>query len=40
MLCADAIAGESPASSLFTDHDSVLPVLMSDTELEGQPTRD
>ncbi|MEJ7845704.1 MAG: hypothetical protein WKF93_08670 [Acidimicrobiales bacterium] len=28
ILCADALAGASPASSLFVDHDAVLPVLL------------
>jgi len=40
VLCADAIAGGSPASALFVDHDAVLPQLMGDAELESQPTRD
>jgi hypothetical protein len=40
VLCADAVSGESKASALFTDHDSVLPPLMADTELEAEPTRD
>jgi hypothetical protein len=40
VLCADALAGVSPASSLFTDHDAVLPELITDAELEGEPTRD
>jgi hypothetical protein len=40
VLCADAIAGESRASGLFWDHDAVLPKLISDAELEGEPSRD
>ncbi len=28
VLCADALAGASPASALFVDHDSVLPTLI------------
>jgi hypothetical protein len=40
VLCADAIAGTSPASALFVDHDAVLPQLMGDADLESQPTRD
>ena len=40
VLCADAIAGGSPAAALFADHDAVLPALMGDAELEGEPSRD
>jgi len=40
ILCADAIAQASPAAALFVDHDAVLPGLIVDTELEGEPTRD
>ncbi len=32
VLAADAIAGRSPASRLFTDHDAVLPALMDTTD--------
>jgi hypothetical protein len=32
VLTADALAGGSPASALFVDHDSVLPTLMDTTE--------
>lgn len=40
VLCADAIAGASPASPLFVDHDAVLPELIGDAELESEPSRD
>jgi len=40
VLCADALSGGSAASGLFTDHDAVLPELMGDAGLEGQPSRD
>jgi hypothetical protein len=30
VLAADALAGASPASGLFVDHDDVLPVLLDD----------
>jgi hypothetical protein len=32
VLTADAIAGGSPASALFVDHDLVLPVLLDTSE--------
>jgi hypothetical protein len=35
VLAADALAGGSPASALFVDHDAVLPTLIGDAELEG-----
>jgi hypothetical protein len=40
VLCHDAITGGSAASTLFTDASSVLPELIGDAELEGEPSRD
>jgi hypothetical protein len=40
VLCHDAITGGSAASKLFTDTSSVLPELIGDAELEGEPSRD
>ena len=40
VLAADALASASPASSLFADHDAVLPVLMSEDDLDPDPARD
>jgi hypothetical protein len=40
VLAADALASASPASALFAQHDAVLPVLMSDTDLDPDPARD
>jgi hypothetical protein len=40
VLCADALAGSSPAAALVADLDAVLPVLMSAAELESEPSRD
>ena len=40
VLCHDAITGGSKASALFTDTSSVLPELIGDAELEGEPSRD
>jgi hypothetical protein len=40
ILAADALASASPASALFVDHDAVLPVLMSDADLDPDPARD
>jgi hypothetical protein len=40
ILCDDALSGASPASALFVDHDAVLPELITDAELETEPTRD
>jgi len=40
ILAADALASASPASALFVQHDAVLPVLMSDADLDPDPARD
>ena len=40
VLCHDAVTGGSAASALFTDTSSVLPELIGDAELEGEPSRD
>jgi hypothetical protein len=40
VLAADALAAASPASALFVSHDAVLPVLMSDADLDPDPARD
>src|SRR4051794_17841649 len=40
ILCADAIAGSSPASGLFTDTDHVLPTLIDTSESESVNDRD
>jgi hypothetical protein len=40
VLAADALASASPASALFVNHDAVLPVLMSDADLDPDPARD
>ncbi|MGH9136406.1 MAG: prenyltransferase/squalene oxidase repeat-containing protein [Acidimicrobiales bacterium] len=43
VLAADAIGGGSPAASLFSDHDAVLPELIGESELadaDAEPSRD
>ena len=42
VLAADALASASPASALFVSHDAVLPVLMSESDLDPDhdPARD
>jgi hypothetical protein len=40
VLCADALAGGSPASALFTDHDLVLPALIDGEALGATPPRE
>jgi len=38
VLAADALSGGSPASSLFTRHDEVLPALFEATEADSSVT--
>ncbi len=40
VLAADALASASPASALFANHDAVLPILMSEDDLDPDPARD
>ncbi|MBA2496285.1 MAG: prenyltransferase, partial [Acidimicrobiia bacterium] len=40
ILCADAMAGASPASGLFVDHDTVLPALLDIDDHDTERARD